>query len=397
MSLLFRSARALGDPGQPMLPGRSGSPVGAAVVNGDTALTQSAVWAALRLRADLVSSMPVHVYRQANGLRLDIPTPPVLTNPGGPACRLAEWLYSTQIDLDRYGNAFGIIRARDGMGKPSHIELVAARSVTVQVKDGTPTYKIGGETYAAQNVWHEKAYTVPGSVVGLSPIAYAAMSIGRYLSAERFSAEWFSGGQVPKGHLKNTARKVSAADAMVAKARFNRIFETGGVFVSGNDWEYDPIFAESNDMSFLDSMNASTVDIARFIGVPGDMIDAPSQGQSLTYANIGQRNLQFLIMHLGPALRRREDALSSGLLAAGRYVKFDAAGVLLQMDPLTAMNVVSGQIMRRYLTVDEARAGENRPPLTEADYQAFDRLFAKALPEATDPADPADTSDGGTP
>ena len=53
---------------------------------------------------------------------------------------------------------------------------------------------------------------------------------------------------------------------------------------------------------------------------------------AITYANISQRNLQFLIMHLGPAVGRREDAFSRKLVSNPRYVKLNT-DALLRMDP----------------------------------------------------------------
>ena len=385
MSLLFRD---LGDPGQPIIPARPLGIVGNVTVSAETALRHSAVWAACRLRADLISTMPVGVMRQVGDLRIPMATPPVLLQPGGKDVRIMEWLYSSQMDLDRYGNAFGLISARDGTGLPARIDLVSASQVQVQMRSGVVTYLIQGKRRDAVDVWHERQYTVSGSPVGLSPIAYAALTIGQYISAQQFAANWFNGGQVPKGHLKNTKKTVTTAEGVTVKERFNRIFEQGGVFVSGADWEYSPIQAAANDMTFLQSMGASAVDVARFMGVPGDMIDAPNAGSSLTYQNVGQRNLQFLIMHLQPAIQRRAEALSFGLLPAPRFVEFDAAAALMRMDPMTEMNVMSGEIKTRYRTVDEAREAKNRPPLTEADYVAFERLFGKTLPQA--PAAAAD-------
>ncbi len=334
-------------------------------------MQHSALWAGLRLRADLVSTLPVQVYRQSGDLQIPLPTPPVLLAPGGANCRMMEWLYSSQMDLDRFGNCFGLITARDGLQYPSRIELVPASSVTVKLsKLGVLTYSIGGESYDAADVWHERQYTVPGMPIGLSPIANAAMSVGTYLSAQKFVADWFSGGAVPKGHLVNSGRPLKPGEADEAKRRFSRIFESGGIFASGKDWEFKPIQAASNDTAFLQTMEASAVDIARFVGVPGDLIMANPPGGSITYANIGQRNLEFLILNLQPAVQRREDALSFGLLANPRFIKLDTS-VLLRMDPATQATVNKLELDSWALTPDEIRATKNRAPLTPEQIAQF--------------------------
>ena len=135
--------------------------------------------------------------------------------------------------------------------------------------------------------------------------------------------------------------------------------------------------------AWLASMNASPVDVARFFNVPGDLIEAAVAGSSITYANITQRNLQLLIMHLNPAMRRRELAMSNGWLARPRFVRFNR-NALLAMDPSTRAQVLGLQIDKRTLTPDEARLIEDRPPLTEADMAQFDRLFG--VPRSNAPA-----------
>jgi phage portal protein BeeE len=115
-------------------------------------------------------------------------------------------------------------------------------------------------------------------------------------------------------------------------------------------------------------------DIARFFGVPGDLIDAAVSGSSVTYANISQRNLQFLIMNLGPAVGRREDTFSRKLVSGPRYVKLNT-DALLRMDPAARAQMFKTQIDSRTLAPSEARALEDRPPFTEDQLAEFDRLF----------------------
>ena len=99
----------------------------------DRSMRVSAVWACLRLRADLVSTLPVDVYRRVDGRAVEVPKPPVLVHPSAMHPMLNEWLYATQIDLDRYGNAFGRIVARDGAGRPAQIEPSDAAEWTVRL------------------------------------------------------------------------------------------------------------------------------------------------------------------------------------------------------------------------------------------------------------------------
>lgn len=368
-------------------------------VTPDSALRHSAVWACLRLRADLVSSMPVDVYRRVQGIQVEVPAPPVLVTPGGIAVGIREWMYSTQVDLDRSGNCFGLITERsgvmgpDGRGVPARIDLLSLSDVVVRANGAQITkFVVAGTEYDPWDVWHEKQYTVAGLPLGLSPVAYAAWTIEESLNAQQFAREWFAGGAIPMAELTNTAKTIDAKQARIAREAFNAAVSTGDLFVHGSDWEYKPIQAVASQSAFIEARQYGTADIARFFGCPGDMIDAAASGSSVTYANITQRNLQFLIMHLGPAVARREDAFSRFLVSNPRYVKLNSDS-LLRMDPAARAAMFKLQIDSRTLTPSEARAYEERAPLTEAQYAEFDRLFGSRNPApATTPTPPGASS-----
>jgi HK97 family phage portal protein len=303
-----------------------------------------------------------------------VPKPAVFVNPDGKKMLMSEWMYSTQVDLDRVGNTYSIITEVDGTGKPRALQLCSHRDVTVKVKKGVVTYRIGGTDYDSSEVHHEKQFTVAGMAVGLSPIAHAAWSLGIYQTAADFAIEWFgNGGTVPTAHLKNTEKIVDPASADIVKDRFKLAVEGRDLFVTGKDWTYSTINAASADAKFLESMTMTERDAARYFGVPADMIDAPGQGSSITYANITQRNLQLLIMHINPALRRREEALSAWM-PAPRFAKFNR-GALLEMDPQTKSSVLIAEMAGRLTAPSEARGLLDRAPFTDEQLAEFEALF----------------------
>ena len=353
-----------------------GSPsgTGSVYVSPDTAMRHSAVWACLRLRGNLISTLPVDVFRRVGGIQVEMPKPPVLISPGGKRVGMAEWMYSSQVDLDRSGNSFGLITARNAAGLPAQIELQPISACSVREKpDGTLVYRIRAVEYPEEQVWHEKQYTISGLPVGLSPVAYAAWSIGQYQSAQQFAVDWYGSGGIPKAMLRNTEETVDSKVALEMKNRFKASVEGRDVFTTGRDWEYIPIQAESVGADWLEAQKYGIGDVARFFDCPGDLIDAVVQSGNITYANVTQRNLQFLIMHLGPAIVRREMALGS-LLPAPRFVKLNTAA-LLRMDPQTRALVMQTQIDSRTLTPNEARELDDRPPLTQDQMGEFERLF----------------------
>lgn len=344
------------------------------VVTAESARRHSAVWACLRLRGDLISTMPIDPYRRVQGIQVEVAKPPILVNPGGERVDVLEWMYSSQGDLDSAGNVFGIITEKNALGLPARIDLAPVTECTVMVRKGELVkYRICGKEYTPDQVWHEKQFTVSGLHVGLSPIAYAAYSIGAYLSAQEFAAEWFNGGAVPTASLKNTAKTLNGTEAALVKTRFKTAVANHDVFVHGADWDYNMISVPANQSQFIEMMQYGVVDIARFFGCPADLIEAAVSGQSVTYANISQRNLQLLIMNLQPAITRRESALSK-LLPRGQFVKLNT-DALLRMDPQSRADFYKTQIEARILAPSEAREKENRQPFTDEQLAEFDRLF----------------------
>ena len=317
--------------------------------------------------------MPVDVYRRVSGMQVEAPKPPVFASPDG-KIDLLEWMYSTQFDLDSSGNAFGLITARDGSGIPTRVELVPLEEVTVKSKDNVVSYRFGGTDYDAEQVWHERQFTTSGSAVGLSPSAYAASSMSSYLSAQEFTRAWFSGHGIPAAMFRNKSKTVTPAESAAIKAKWDSTVDAGGLLVTGNDWEYQMIAAKASEATAIDSLRWGVADAARYYGVPGDMIDAEVSSGSVTYANVTQRNLQLLIMNIGPAITRRESALSR-LTMGPRFVKLNP-DALLRMDLAARYAAHKVGIDGRFLAPSEARALENRLPFTPEQEAEFARLFA---------------------
>jgi len=349
----------------------------------------SIVWAAVRLRANLISSLPVDVLKDYKGTSVPavMAKPPIFKTPyewaAGHPMSFSEWLYATQSDLDRDGNAVGIILERDGNLLPSKVFPVSVADVVVRHKDGViDEYLIGKTAYKPENVWHERQYVVAGIPWGLSPLAYADYSMRTHVSAEEFALDWFDSGATPSAILRNAKKVLNPGEADVVKSRFLASTSSGEPFVTGNDWEYTAISSTARAAQFLEQIRATDVELARFMDVPADLLDAAVSGQSITYANITQRNLQFLVMSLGPAIQRRETALSR-LVVSDRYVKFNT-DAFLRMDPQARNELLLRNKEARVTTTTETRAWLNLPPLT--DDQKAEIAEDAALAAASAPA-----------
>ncbi len=331
-------------------------------VTADRAMRLSAVWACVRLLADTISTFPLDVYRRApSGTAEQIATPPLFASPAA-GVALHEWLYQVVVSLLLRGNAYGIVTARSGAAmRPSQIEIVNPDLVTVTVEpDGMVTYRFRGVVIDRADIWHVRAFAFPGSPTGLSPVAYAAASIGVGLAATRYAGQFFEEGAHPTGIL--TSQDILSADtALMAKERFKAT--TRGKrepLVLGNGFTYAPLQVSPEDAQLLDVQRFTVAEVARIFGVPPEMIGGEA-GNSLTYANVEGRALDFLRYSVNPWIVRLETALGQ-LLPRTHYVKLNP-GALLRSTTAERYEAHRVALDAGFLTVDEVRALEDLPPL----------------------------------
>lgn len=367
---------------------------GAVQVTEQKAMTHSAVWACLRLRADLMSTFPCDVFRNFQGIALEMPKPPVMVDPGGLEWDFVDWMWASQRDLDLTGNAIGIIRERNGaknryypQGLPSVIELADTRTCSVVRHKGKRLYRIDGREYQPWEVYHERQYPMSGTPVGLAPIIMMAASVGEYLSLQQYGLDWFANGGVPKAWMQNTSKRLQGPERDTAKQWYADTIQNGDLMVTGKDWEYNMIQAEQAGMEWLEGRRYGRTEICQFLGVPPEMIGAAVSGQSVTYANVTQANLQFLIMNMGAAVRRREKSLSK-LLPEPRYVKLNT-DALLRMDPQARQKVIRDRLETWQITNTEARELDNLPPLNAADLAEMQTIYGRPKAAGTGTVAPA--------
>ena len=93
------------------------------------------------------------------------------------------------------------------------------------------------------------------------------------------------------------------------------------------------------------------------------MIDAPASGSSITYANITQRNLQSLIMNVGPGLGDRERFWTDNALPIRRYMRFNTRA-FLRLDPQTQTQLLLSEVGAGMMTPTEYRELQERQPYT---------------------------------
>ena len=327
-----------------------------ASVGPDQAMRLSVVWSCVRLLADTVSTLPVDVYRGTQNL----PLPPLLVTPAAGQPR-HDWLYQVMVSLLLRGNAYGVVTARSGAAlRPAQIELANPDRVVVERREGRVTYRIGGVAYDPEDVWHVRAYPVPGEALGLSPVEYARQAIGLGLAAEKFGAQFFGDGATPSGVLTTTQGLSQIQAEAVATSWRQAHADRRKVAVLSNGLQFTPIAIAPEESQFIETQRFTVAQIARVFGVPPEMVGSDA-GNSLTYSNVESRALDFLRYSVQPWLIRLETALS-GVLPRDQFVRFNAGGLLraTTKDRYEAHEVA---LRAGFLTINEVRALEDLPPL----------------------------------
>lgn len=346
---------------------RGGTSHAGPLVTPDSSMRLMAVWACVRLLADLVSSMPLDVIRERAGRKEEIPVPQVLVEPtpGVPRC---EWIYGAMSSLLLRGNAYGLVVDRDRNGRPSQVWLLNPDDVIVRQTSryGPLSYRLLSEDVSPADMWHVRAFTTPGAAVGMSPIAYARQAIGLGLAAEEFGARFFGDGAHPTAVVESDQAVTNEQAGELKQRIMQAVHGRREVAVLGAGAKWKTIQVSPDESQFLETQRWTVNQIARLFGVPPEFVGvAPETRGSVTYANREQRAQDLLTFSVLPWLVRLEAALSLWT-PAGQQVRFNAAGVL-RADLASRYEAHAIGIQNGFLTRNEARALEDLPAMPGGD------------------------------
>jgi HK97 family phage portal protein len=208
-------------------------------------------------------------------------------------------------------------------------------------------------------------FVMPGMPMGQSPISSARQAIGAGISAEQFGAQFFQAGGNPNAIIYSDS-ELTPEQAQGIKGAFNNATQGNREpAIMGSGLKYERVQISPDESQFLDSQRFTVEQIARIYGIPPELVGAATSGSSVTYANREQRAADWLSFGLMPYLIPIEDALST-LVPRAQRVKFNVDG-LLRSDLSTRYAAHAVGIGSGFLTVDEARAYEDLPPLTAED------------------------------
>jgi len=325
----------------------------------ERALRLGPVYAATRLLADSVASLPLKSYRADGDDRLRAPVPPLFRRPSATGTRY-DWLHRCMTSLTLRGNAYGLVVAWGPDGWPSQIEWLHPDDVHIEDNlAAVPVWYYKGRRLEDGQLFHIPAYTVPGQILGLSPIAYFATTTEAGLLANQFGRDWFANGSTPSAVLE-TDMVVDRDAATILKARFKEAAEGRDVVALGNGVKYRAISVPANESQFLETIKATANQIAAIYGVPPEKVGGETGG-SLTYATVEQNSIDLLTWTLRPWLARLEDAFS-WLRPPTEEARFNV-DAMLRTDTLTRYQAYRISRAIGLHNIDELRRTEDEPPL----------------------------------
>lgn len=345
------------------------------LVTPQTALTYTAVYAAVRILAESVASLPLFIYKRLpNGGKERAKKHPLFfllhdePNIQQDSFQFREMMMG---HLLLRGNAYAKIII-NGKGDIKSLVPLNPDKMRVTVNEkGNIVYvyqaQKGEEKYLQDEIFHVKGLSSDG-LVGLSPIDLARNSIGLGMDAEGYGATFFSNNASPGGILSHPGKIGDAGAELIKKSwqeKFSGKANQHKVAVLEEGMKWEAIGLKNTDSQFLETRKFQVTEIARIFRVPPHMIGDLDKA---TFSNIEQQSLEFVIFSLRPWLVRWESAIKRALFLDEEkedyFAEFLVDG-LLRGDIGSRYSAYAVGRQNGWLSVDEIREFENLNPLPD--------------------------------
>ena len=350
-------------------------------VNERSAMQLTAVYACVRILAEGIAGLPLHLYKCGkNGSRekaVDHPLYFLLHDEPNPEITSFVFRETLMTHLLLYGNCYCQI-IRDGRGQVAALYPLMPNQMSVDrdergqlyytyLRSGeeADTMKKGTVYLLPEDVLHIPALGFDG-LVGYSPIAMAKNSIGMGLACEEYGAKFFANGAAPSGVLEHPG---TIKDITRLRESWNAIYSgsknAGKVAILEEGMHYSPISISPNEAQFLETRKFQVDEIARIFHVPPHMIGDLERS---TFSNIEQQSLEFVKYTLNPWVCRWEQALTRSLLSPKEKreysIKFNVDG-LLRGDYQSRMNGYAVGRQNGWMSANDIRELENMDKISE--------------------------------
>ena len=350
-------------------------------VDEKTALQIATVYACVRLLAESVAQLPLHLYRttEPNGQEKakDHPLYKILYREPNPEMTSFSFWEAVMTHLLLWGNSYAQV-VRDGNNKVLCLYPLLPENVEIDRTDKGEIYYIyhaytnekPGETNKDIIFRRDEILHIPGlsfnGLVGFSPIAMMKNALGTTMAVEKYGASFFKNGAQPSGVLEHPGILKNPD-----KLRENWTAIYGGpnnahkVAVLEEGMQYKAISLPPEDSQFLSTREFGVEEICRIFRVPPHMVQDLKRA---TFSNIEHQSIDFVVHTLDPWLVRIERAIVKDLLTEEEkddyFPKFNVDG-LLRGDYQSRMQGYSVGIANGIISPNEARQKENMQPIPE--------------------------------
>ena len=344
------------------------------VVTERSALQMTAVYSCVRILAEAIAGLPLHVYRYNSdgGKEKAIDHPLYLLLHDEPNPEMSSFVFRETLmtHLLLWGNAYAQI-IRNGKGQVVALYPLMPNKMTVDRDASGQLYyqymryadEVGGKnetvTLSPSDVLHIPGLGFDG-LVGYSPIAMAKNAIGLAIATEEYGAKFFANGAAPSGVLEHPGTIKDPQRVREAwQSQFGGSQNSGKIAVLEEGMKYTPISISPEQAQFLETRKFQINEIARIFRVPPHMV---GDLEKSSFSNIEQQSLEFVKYTLDPWVIRWEQSLMRSLFSHDEkksyFVKFNVEG-LLRGDYQSRMNGYATARQNGWMSANDIRELEN--------------------------------------
>ena len=344
-------------------------------VNERSAMQMTAVYSCVRILAEAVAGLPLHLYRyKEDGGKekaLDHPLYLLLHDEPNPEMSSFVFRETLMTHLLLWGNAYAQI-IRNGRGEVMALYPLMPDRMAVDrddkgqlyyeyttSADDAPISKGSIVRLKPSDVLHIPGLGFDG-LVGYSPIAMAKNAIGLAIATEEYGSKFFANGAQPSGVLEHPGTikdPQRVRDSWMSQ--FGGSANSNKIAVLEEGLKYTPISISPEQAQFLETRKFQINEIARIFRVPPHMV---GDLEKSSFSNIEQQSLEFVKYTLEPWLVRWEQSIQRTLFSADEkkryFVRFNVEG-LLRGDYATRMNGYAVGRQNGWMSANDIRELEN--------------------------------------
>ena len=338
-------------------------------VTTDSAFKVNAIYSAISLIADTISTLPLDAYIRIDGERRAFrPRPAWVQKPDVDLISKEPFYNAVIVSMLLDGNAF--IRVyRDSAGKPLNLVVLNPQDVSVTRNGiGRVMYRLEShdELLSSEQILHVIDVLKPGHIRGVSRVDALKDNWGLAIALESFAARYFGQGVTMAGHIEfpgnlTPEQAKDLSDAFSSRHGGFRKAHKVGVLSGGAKFVGDQV--DNDAAQFIDSRRMAVEDVARAFNIPPHLLGLPGTN---TYSSVEQNNIAFVTHTLRPIIQKLEGAFSTLLSAEtggeNAFLKFTIDG-LLRGDANSRFAAYSNGLQSGWLKVNDVRRLEDLPPV----------------------------------